>query len=151
MNGLDNLNDVQRNLLRLVGENKSTKEIAIEIGLSHHTVDTYLKRSIATLGVSNRREAARLIVESEQSQKLGYQPERIEPPAELPQPEVTPSHGVRRSRWKQILDLPPIGGRVDDRSVGQKLVAIVKISVITTLGVLVIILLYHWVSKIPHF
>jgi len=144
MNGLDNLNDMQRRLLRMVSENKSTKEIAIEIGLSHHTVDTYIKRSVATLGVSNRREAARLIIKYEQSQKLGYQPERIELPAELSQPEVTPSHKVRRSTWKQIVDLPAIGGKLDERTLSQKMVAILKISVVTTLAILIIVLAYHW-------
>jgi DNA-binding CsgD family transcriptional regulator len=60
-----------RACLRLVARGMSSKEIAKELNLAPQTVDTYIKTTIARLGVSNRREAARHVAEFEQSQKLG--------------------------------------------------------------------------------
>lgn len=53
------LTDRQIDCLRLVGQGLSSKEIAAELGISHHTVDLHLKRAIRTLGVATRRDAAR--------------------------------------------------------------------------------------------
>lgn len=56
----------QRQCLRLVASGQSSKEIAETLGgISHNTVDLHLKRAVKILGVSNRREAARLLVASE--------------------------------------------------------------------------------------
>ncbi len=68
---LKRLTAPQRECLRLVAELKSSKEIAIELGLSSHAIDARLKRTLATLGVSTRQEAARLYLDS---QSRTYQP-----------------------------------------------------------------------------
>lgn len=54
-----NLKPQQRNCLRLVGKGLSSKEIAIELGLSPNTVDRYIHTAMATLGAANRRIAAK--------------------------------------------------------------------------------------------
>ncbi len=57
---LTRLNDGQLDVVRLVAQHKSSKEIGRELGISHHTVDQRLKRVQSILGVSGRSEAARL-------------------------------------------------------------------------------------------
>lgn len=51
----------ERECLRLVGLQLSSKEIAGELGISKASVDTYCNRARAKLGVTNRREAAQLV------------------------------------------------------------------------------------------
>jgi DNA-binding CsgD family transcriptional regulator len=53
------LTERERDCLRLVARGYSSKEIAVELGISHHTVDLHLRRAIKTLGVTSRRDAAR--------------------------------------------------------------------------------------------
>lgn len=51
----------ERECLRLVGLQLSSKEIAHELGISKASVDTYCNRARAKLGVTHRREAAQLV------------------------------------------------------------------------------------------
>jgi DNA-binding CsgD family transcriptional regulator len=52
----------ERECLRLVAQQRSSKEIARELGISKSSVDTYCNRARAKLGVSNRRAAAQLML-----------------------------------------------------------------------------------------
>ncbi|PIB92162.1 hypothetical protein CSW62_11625 [Caulobacter sp. FWC2] len=61
------LSDRQRQILRLVARGRTSKEIALAIGLSPHGVDMSLRKSCERLGVANRREAARLLEAHESS------------------------------------------------------------------------------------
>ncbi|MEO0499317.1 MAG: helix-turn-helix transcriptional regulator [Pseudomonadota bacterium] len=54
------LTEGERACLSLVARNMSSKEIALELGVSPHTIDQRLKKAMRTLGVANRRIAARL-------------------------------------------------------------------------------------------
>jgi DNA-binding CsgD family transcriptional regulator len=65
----------QRICLRMVLEHKSSKEIALELGISPHTVDQRVKMAMQTLGVGSRVAAARLLAEHEAGpyQPLVYQ------------------------------------------------------------------------------
>lgn len=56
----------QLDCLRLVDQHLSSKEIAVELGISPHTVDQRIRLSLQTLGVERRSQAARLV-----SQELG--------------------------------------------------------------------------------
>lgn len=56
----DPLNDRERQVLRLSGDERSASEIATQLGLSHGTVRNYLSECIGKLGVANRIEAYRL-------------------------------------------------------------------------------------------
>lgn len=58
---LGSLTAQERECLRLVAQQLSSKEIANELGISKASVDTYCNRARAKLGVTNRREAAQLI------------------------------------------------------------------------------------------
>jgi DNA-binding CsgD family transcriptional regulator len=52
----------ERECLRLVAQQRSSKEIAAELGISKASVDTYCNRARAKLGVASRREAAQLVL-----------------------------------------------------------------------------------------
>jgi DNA-binding CsgD family transcriptional regulator len=57
---LPKLTEAQCECLRLVNSHLTSKEIAIRVGVSRHTIDQRLDRACKTLGVSTRKEAARL-------------------------------------------------------------------------------------------
>lgn len=59
------LSERQRACLRLVRDMRKSKEIARELGLSSHTVDSYISEAIEKLGASDRYHAARLLAEHE--------------------------------------------------------------------------------------
>lgn len=58
---LASLTAQERECLRLVGLQLSSKEIAHQLGISKASVDTYCNRARAKLGVTHRREAAQLV------------------------------------------------------------------------------------------
>jgi DNA-binding CsgD family transcriptional regulator len=59
---LSSLSSQEKSCLRLVEANLSSKEIARELGISHNSVDTHLRRAKQKLGISDRHAAARLLV-----------------------------------------------------------------------------------------
>ncbi len=78
---LDRLTDKQRECLRLVYAHFSSKEIAPRLNVEPGTVDQYIKAAMRTLGVADRRAAARMLAEHEAdaAQPLAYQPPDIAP------------------------------------------------------------------------
>lgn len=78
------LTDTQRKCLRLVYAHLSSKEIAPRLGVEPGTVDQYIKAAMRTLGVSDRRAAARILAEHEgaATPPLVYQSPEIAGPAE---------------------------------------------------------------------
>ena len=76
---IEQLTARERDCLRLVGRGMSSKEIALALGLSPLTVDGYLKEAVRTLGVSSRREAARVLASHEEPGA----PTEIPPPQNL--------------------------------------------------------------------
>lgn len=77
------LTDREREALRGWMERKSAKEIALDLGVSHHAIEKRLKTARLKLGVGSSLEAARLLAEaeglSERYQQTGAQ--RAEVPA----------------------------------------------------------------------
>lgn len=51
----------QLDCLRLVDQHLSSKEIAVELGISPHTVDQRIRLALQILGVERRSQAARLV------------------------------------------------------------------------------------------
>lgn len=130
------LSEGQKSCLRLVAAGMSSKEIAIETGLTHHTVDTYVKTAMARLGASNRRDAARMLRDSETSQKSGS-----------PSPDVAAT-GSRSADGSQAVVggrddplLPPLGGRRNELSATARSVAILKVAVLAAASLAAIALL----------
>lgn len=111
-----NLSESQKACLRLVARGMTSKEVALQTGLSPQTVDTYLKSASSRLGVTNRREAARLLAAWEASQDLGSPSRTIDPPPALPETD----RQTGGSRGLRALGLPPVGGAFHDLSWHQK-------------------------------
>jgi len=62
---LERLTEQQRVCLRLVYEHMTSKEIAPHLGIEPGSVDQHIKAAMRTLGVGDRRAAARLLAEHE--------------------------------------------------------------------------------------
>ena len=76
------LSEGQLDCLRLVDQHLSSKEIAVELGISPHTVDQRIRQSLQILGVSRRAQAARVVAQCcEPYQRLIHQSPYIEPAA----------------------------------------------------------------------
>lgn len=80
VSAFDRLTERQRTCLRLVGTLANSKEIAIQLGISRHTVDEHIREAMTTLGLTSRQAAARALAAYEAStpQRLSTQPIRIE-------------------------------------------------------------------------
>ena len=78
------LSDGQRQCLVMVGQHLSSKEIALKLGISPHTVDQRVRLSLNILGVDKRGEAARMVASVMRSsqdpayQRLIHQPPYID-------------------------------------------------------------------------
>jgi hypothetical protein len=110
----------------------SSKEIAIETGLSPQTVDTYLKQAIARLEVPSRREAARVLLAWENgagdpSQKTGSPSAAVATAPPPSQQEVLTGQGGSGG----YTVLPPVGGTVNRLGGVARTLAILKVAVIS--------------------
>lgn len=80
---LDALTDGQRECLRLVHQHKTSKEIAILLGISKYTVDQRIERACHKLRVDGRGRAAVLLAEHDRSpatDRIVYEPVDLEAP-----------------------------------------------------------------------
>ena len=69
----------QLDCLRLVDSHLSSKEIAVELGISPHTVDQRIRQALQVLGVERRSQAARIVAQRCGAyQRLIHQPPYIE-------------------------------------------------------------------------
>ena len=139
-NDVARLTEVQKKILRLVAEAKTSKEIALETELTPMTVDQYIHRAMLVLGAGSRREAARQFVKWESSQEL----RRFEfKPALLAEPQETAnsSDTVRGSNWLAALKLPPTGGKPNDLDSVTRLFAIFRIALVSTVVAISIIII----------
>lgn len=106
----------------------SSKEIARETGLSHNTVDTYIKRALPLVGASNRRDAARIIVDAEQSQKLGSPSGTVVLPFKSSTLATNAISGSTNGSAGRLFDLPKIGGEANDLAWIERHYAIIKVA-----------------------
>jgi DNA-binding CsgD family transcriptional regulator len=147
--GMAKLPEHQRACLRRVLEHKSSKEIALELGISPHTVDQRLKAAMQILGVRSRVAAARLLAEHEgrTHPPLVYQSPDIAALGITAPSETTRGDGegiahrrtvvreerapfitsVRSHPWPGELPLRRKGGRINDLSGSQRLFWVVAI------------------------
>jgi DNA-binding CsgD family transcriptional regulator len=69
----------QLDALLLVDQHLSSKEIAVELGISSHTVDQRIRGALQVLGVERRSHAARMVAQVQGPyQRLIHQPPHIE-------------------------------------------------------------------------
>lgn len=92
------LNRGQLECLELVAQHLSSKEIAVELGISPHTVDQRIRQSLHILEVSRRSQAARLVAQSaEPYQRLIHQPPYIEAESAASDEEGAVSNQIRHA------------------------------------------------------
>lgn len=65
---IDRLTEREKQALRCWLEHKTAKEIALDLGISHHAVEKRLKMARTKLGVATSLEAARMLAEDERYQ-----------------------------------------------------------------------------------
>jgi len=68
--GVTQLTQPQIEVLSRVVQFKSSKQIARELGISHHTVDQRIRSIIEKMGVETRAEAARAYIEARDNKDL---------------------------------------------------------------------------------
>jgi DNA-binding CsgD family transcriptional regulator len=126
------LSEQQKKCLRLVHLGLTSKEIAPLLATTPGVVDNYISAALARMALTSRREAARLLAQEEEAeasgdpmvQRLHLQPEAVAPlggPSDL----ETRSIG---SRTVRVFGLPPIGGRENDLTASQRLLALTRIA-----------------------
>jgi DNA-binding CsgD family transcriptional regulator len=92
----------QLDCLRLVDQHLNSKEIAVELGISSHTVDQRVRQALATLGVERRAQAARIVAQYAGPypgpyQRLIHQSPYIEAEAGPGHPDAAVSHQIRHA------------------------------------------------------
>ena len=88
----------QLDCLRLVDQHWSSKEIAVELKISPHTVDQRIRQALQILGVERRTQAARLVAQhSGPYQRLIHQSPHIEPAFGPGHPEPAVSTQIRHA------------------------------------------------------
>ncbi len=88
----------QLDCLRLVDAHLSSKEIAVELGISPHTVDQRIRQALQILGVVRRSQAARLVAQHCGTyQRLIHQPPHIETAEDSDEPEGAVSKQIRHA------------------------------------------------------
>lgn len=90
---LKSLSARERDCLRLILENHTSKEVGRQLGISHTSVDTHVRRARAKLGLRDRYEAARLLADWEGERTVEPEPAAADTRAAPP-----------RGAW----DLPPM-------------------------------------------
>jgi DNA-binding CsgD family transcriptional regulator len=143
------LTEGQLDCLRLVDQHLSSKEIAVELGISPHTVDQRVRQSLAILGVERRAQAARIVAQfSGPYQRLIHQSPYIPGDLQSGHPDAAVSHQIRHAGragedrrsgfiteqrpafWPSLQ--PPFATRSNPRnemSVGQRLFWIAAIAI----------------------
>ena len=131
------LTDRQRACLELVAKGFTSKEIGRMLGISYSTVDNHILLATQTLGVADRREAGRLVTAAGQQlpRQAGALPE-AEESANLPEREVLSQPATGNVRL-----LPPLGGQVNEQTLGHKTVQILSIAVLSTIAVVALALI----------
>jgi DNA-binding CsgD family transcriptional regulator len=83
----------QREILDLVAEGRTSKEIAVTLGISESTVNWHLANAFERLGASSRAEAVALAIRSNGADRAA-----AAPPARVP-----PTLGLARVGWRRLI------------------------------------------------
>jgi DNA-binding CsgD family transcriptional regulator len=135
----------ERDCLLLVGQGRSSKEIAQLLDLSPYTVDEYIRTAVSKLGAPNRREAARMLATAvpvvfPPPQKFGDEAQVLVQPADSAEVGARTGHRDHPLQW-----FPPLrsGRRTNDLSGLQRLVWI-------ALGAVAIVVMMAQLSQGMH-
>lgn len=117
----------ERDCLRLILENRTSKEVGRMLGISHTSVDTHVRRARAKLGLRDRYAAARLLSQ--------WEAEHAAAPAERPAtaaPAPDPAPAVAGPTWWPRL--PPMEELGPWQRIGLVLVCAFFIAVLFGIG-----------------
>jgi len=131
---ISSLTERQKEILRLVGEGYTSKEIARHLGLSFRTVDTHILRMAKQLNASSRAEAARMLADHETKHKIRKYPERLSNAGNSSFSAPVTSQGWREALVR-LFALPPLGGRTNDLSWDQKSIHVFRVAAISLAAV----------------
>lgn len=120
----ENLGLSQRQLevLQLVSEGLTSKEIGRHLSISPSTVDNHIKAAIDKLGAKGRYAAAHQVA--------------ITMPSRGQEEASTESDEQPFSLWR----LPPLGGRINDLTIRQRFYHILQLATLSTIVVATVIL-----------
>jgi DNA-binding CsgD family transcriptional regulator len=122
--GVARLTKGQRQCLELVNQHLSSKEIALQLGISPHTVDQRVRQALQVLGVEKRGEAARIVASAcvgeatPAYQRLIHQPPYIDPAAGPDHQGGAVSHQIRHA--DRAGGSGPIGIETEQRPVDRR-------------------------------
>ncbi|MBO9576553.1 MAG: helix-turn-helix transcriptional regulator [Sphingobium sp.] len=140
------LTERQRTCLELVAMGFTSKEIGRKLGISHSTVDNHILIATQMLGVPDRREAGRLVASAGQQlpRQAGdlSEPENsaiLEGREAMRQPAASAATNIRL--------LPPVGGQLNEQTLGSKTVQILSIALLSTLAVISLALIVSGAFK----
>lgn len=136
------LTERQKQCLRLVADNRKTKEIARILNIAPSTVDNHLNSATTLLGAT-RFEAARMLREAETGnrQELPRQPDRL---AKAQVPAISEGAPSSQEAPPTAPFLPPLGGRINALTARQRLAVIARIILVAGLvGTASIIIAIH--------
>lgn len=134
---ISRLTERQRACLELVARGFTSKQIGRQLGISHSTVDNHVLAATQLLGVTDRREAGRLV--ATHGQELPRQAQS------LPKTENAAILGglevLQPPAPTSLKLLPPLGGEANDQSLGRKTIQILTLAFLSTVAVLSMALL----------
>lgn len=158
LKSVSELSESQKTCLRLVRAGLTSKEIARRTGLSDKTIDQYMSRAVAILGVPNRHAAAEALELAESAsikvselQTAGlaeakHDGSTFSTPAKLGSDEGTgsgldahPSITANNDLVRRIFWLPPVGGKRHDFDGTKKTTTMLRIAFAAIVGVAAIV------------
>jgi DNA-binding CsgD family transcriptional regulator len=148
----ERLTEKQKECLRLVLRRNSSKEIALELGISPHTVDARLKGALKALNTASRFEAARMLAEYEviHLRGLAYQPPNLPNQPEFGDFPGRESNAeqIEAVNWGWLFPLPTANQPVASFTSAQKLASVLVIVVATVFIMASLLTSYEALSSI---
>jgi len=135
---ISRLTERQRTCLKLVAMGFTSKQIARQLGISHSTVDNHVLAATQLLGVTDRREAGRLLTRG-----LGQElPRQVKSLSDAEKSDMMGAlEALSPPAPTSLKLLPPIGGEANSQSLGRKTIQILMIAFLSTVAVLSMALL----------
>jgi DNA-binding CsgD family transcriptional regulator len=102
---IERLSERQRSYLRLVQQNRNSKEIALIVGGSSRAIDKQLLKANNLLGVATRFDAARMLADYEAGVETFYPANSLPSPVPtfpLPPALPTAETAANMLTWKQV-------------------------------------------------
>ncbi len=142
----------QYEVLGLIAQRYTSKEVGRHLDLSPKTVDRHVEEAVARLGVSNRAEAARLFLEGQgrsgEEFPMGaaiVDPSSPEPPDHRQPAVAEPTNDNQADGviavLKHLFRLPPVGGKRHEMMLAERGAAVAQIALVSLLFVAAVITL----------